>query len=391
LHIQSIADVELFGINTANYGHFILDRETWEQRYGFSVGNLRVGPLAAGESYAWSLSDQASYARLLENLENAESTALFRANQANQSVSGVLQQLADCERQGLREFDVNRSAASALRTTEACIDYISPRGRVPDKPSGLQLVTIATSQLRLTWDDVPSATGFRIYGGPEGSPSTAFVTSVGAHQTSYDIPTRAGGLPYCFWVSAFNPVGDSGTAGPACNTSPLPPPAPTNLRISESGTAFRLDWTATSTLQTGFRIVRNGQSVASVGSDTTTYLDFSWDRTVPNCYRVVAFNSAGEAASVQACPGENPPSAPSPPINLRVTPLLGGNGVRLDWTNTSTSEEGIRVLRGNQVIATVGPGSTSYVDPIAASGADCYQVVAYNGAGQGHSNETCLG
>jgi hypothetical protein len=130
LHIQSIADVELFGINTANYGNFILDWETWEQRYGFSVGTLRVGPLAAGESYAWSPGDQTSYAQLLDNLENLES-ALFRANHAGQSVAGVLQRLADCERRGLNDFETSRSAASAFRTAKACIDVISPRGRVP--------------------------------------------------------------------------------------------------------------------------------------------------------------------------------------------------------------------------------------------------------------------
>src|SRR5205814_9421440 len=45
LHIQSIADVELFGINTANYGNFILERATWEQRFGFRVGSLEVGQI----------------------------------------------------------------------------------------------------------------------------------------------------------------------------------------------------------------------------------------------------------------------------------------------------------------------------------------------------------
>src|SRR5437763_1480460 len=30
LHIQSIADVELFGINTANYGRVVMDRAPWQ-------------------------------------------------------------------------------------------------------------------------------------------------------------------------------------------------------------------------------------------------------------------------------------------------------------------------------------------------------------------------
>jgi hypothetical protein len=45
LHIQSIADVELFGINASNYGQFVLDRATWEQRYGFNTDTLARGVL----------------------------------------------------------------------------------------------------------------------------------------------------------------------------------------------------------------------------------------------------------------------------------------------------------------------------------------------------------
>lgn len=41
LHIQSIADVELFGINENNYGEFVLDRAAWETRYGISVDDLQ--------------------------------------------------------------------------------------------------------------------------------------------------------------------------------------------------------------------------------------------------------------------------------------------------------------------------------------------------------------
>ena len=45
LHIQSIADVEIFGINANNYGIFVLDRAPWEQRFGFNVDTLARGEL----------------------------------------------------------------------------------------------------------------------------------------------------------------------------------------------------------------------------------------------------------------------------------------------------------------------------------------------------------
>ena len=45
-HIQSIADVELFGINANNYGRFVLDKAAWEARYGMSADGLQRAALA---------------------------------------------------------------------------------------------------------------------------------------------------------------------------------------------------------------------------------------------------------------------------------------------------------------------------------------------------------
>ena len=47
LHIQSIADVELFGIDSSNYGSFVLDKSAWEQRFGMSTDTLARGELTA--------------------------------------------------------------------------------------------------------------------------------------------------------------------------------------------------------------------------------------------------------------------------------------------------------------------------------------------------------
>jgi Excalibur calcium-binding domain len=47
LHIQSIGDVELFGIDASNYGTYVLDQTAWEQRFGLPVAGLPRGVLAA--------------------------------------------------------------------------------------------------------------------------------------------------------------------------------------------------------------------------------------------------------------------------------------------------------------------------------------------------------
>ena len=45
-HVQSIADVELFGINATNYGTFVIEAVAWQQRYAFNSNDLAKQPLA---------------------------------------------------------------------------------------------------------------------------------------------------------------------------------------------------------------------------------------------------------------------------------------------------------------------------------------------------------
>jgi hypothetical protein len=45
LHIQSIQDLQLFGVDAANYGSTVLSQADWEQRYGFKVADLQKGEL----------------------------------------------------------------------------------------------------------------------------------------------------------------------------------------------------------------------------------------------------------------------------------------------------------------------------------------------------------
>ena len=50
LHIQSLDDVSLFGINGSNYGRFVLDVPTWEARYGLTASGLERQALPSAVS-----------------------------------------------------------------------------------------------------------------------------------------------------------------------------------------------------------------------------------------------------------------------------------------------------------------------------------------------------
>jgi hypothetical protein len=406
LHIQSISDVELFGINETNYGRFVLERADWEQRYGFSVGSLQLGPLASAASFAWPEADRTAYGQLLSNMKNVLSTALFRANQSGLDAAAQLPELADCERLGLTDFERSRNAGNALGMTQECVNRINlggpAVGSAPSQPLQVQVTPTGPSLMRISWSDVDDETGYRIYGGDQLAPSTALVSSTPANVTSFDVPNLIPGRTYCYSVAAFNPMGESAKTGPACGSVSSggvggQPTAPANLRVSQvqsglGSTVLRLDWADLSFGETSFQILRGDQPIGSVGPDVITFTDSNWVPGLPTCYRVVALFPAAEAQSVQACLGSpSPGGSPTAPTNLQATLSAGAVGVQLQWTDTSTSEQGFRVFRGDQVIATVGTNSTSYFDPTSwnPNAPVCYRVVAFNDFGEATSQPSC--
>ena len=53
LHIPSIRDVEIFGINASNYGRFVMGTASWEARYGFTVADLQHDQLQPATWGRW--------------------------------------------------------------------------------------------------------------------------------------------------------------------------------------------------------------------------------------------------------------------------------------------------------------------------------------------------
>jgi hypothetical protein len=317
LHIQSIADVELFGINEANYLKFVMDRPVWESVFGFRVSNLQIGPLASAASFAWSETDQRNYAQLLTNLENVLSAAFFASQSAGMDAAVVLPNLANCEREGLNDFDRNRNAATGLQRTQECLNRLNLGGATPvptaatgrpNTPTNLRISVISPTQLRLTWDDVSNETGFRIYGGdPIASPPSTQVGSVGANVTTFDISGLITGRNYCYTVTAFNASGESAPTGQVCSTTQGQgfPAAPTSLSVVSATTAaVELAWADTSINEEGFYIYEGGNLITAVPANTTRWSIAGWNSTTSHCYEVVAFNSLGQSPrSNAACAG----------------------------------------------------------------------------------------
>ncbi len=408
LHIQSITDVELFGINAGNYGNFVIDATAWQQRYGFEIGQLDVGPLASPRVYAWPEADRTAYLNLLRSLATVLTAAVHQASQAGVSPLIALPGSADCEQAGLADFDHNRNPTRALGLTQDCLGRVLfpsaggsvPSAGLPTTPANLQVAIIGGNELRLTWGDTPDEVGFRVYGADSPNALMALVTQVPANVTSYSVTGLPPNTTRCYTVSAIRPPAESPLSPPACATTPSGtasvPTAPVILGISQvpTGTAIaglEIDWTDTSSNETGFQVWRGDQLLATTAPNATRYIDYTWSPAMAACYRVIAVNPAGQVASQPMCVGSTASTAwPTAPADLRLSPAGGGLGLQLRWTDTTANEDGFRIVRNGQTIATVGPNVTSYPDfNLPTSTGNCYRVIAFNAAGEASSPQVC--
>ena len=85
-------------------------------------------------------------------------------------------------------------------------------------------------------------------------------------------------------------------------SGPTAPAAPTNLTASSSQTSITLNWTDNADNEDGFKIYRGTTStnlslIATVGANTTSYVNSGLSRKTTYYYKVCAYNTYGESCS----------------------------------------------------------------------------------------------
>ncbi|MBL7161720.1 MAG: hypothetical protein ISS57_03865 [Anaerolineales bacterium] len=262
---------------------------------------------------------------------------------------------------------------------------ISPPA-APSDLTGLSNCNPSGCPIILSWaDNSDNETGFKILrDGLE-----FYTTRANAHQ--YGDRTVEPGEQHAYRVKAFNEFGESAvsngvvvmggdravvasylTASPWCG---LP-------QVCD----VTLSWTDNSDNETGFRILRNDEEIAIVGSDETDY----WDRNVVRgeryAYKVQVFNNSGPSAASNevVVVAENVPAAPS---DLTASSFCGaqwgGCLIELHWVDNSNDEDGFVILRDGQEIGTHIADRTRYDDRAAELGQQySYTVKAYNQSGE---------
>ena len=254
----------------------------------------------------------------------------------------------------------------------------------PSIPDGLVATAVSTTQIDLVWNpSTDGETGISEYVVYRDGFEVGRSTSASYSDTGLEASTV-----YQYRISAINGQGlESSQSGPQNEKTldPEPPPPPTNLSASTvSASEIDLSWTASTAGDvTGYRVLRNGSSVAVLGT-TTSYRDSGLKGFTTYNYTVIALDSegleSGPSAPAQATTLDATP--PTMPSNLAAT-ATGTTTIGLTWAASADPETGVAsylVFRnGSQIGST---SQTTYQDTgLGPSTTYVYRVRAVNGDG----------
>ena len=273
-----------------------------------------------------------------------------------------------CDRRGPVEPALDLRAANAP-------------GSTLNAPSNLTALVVSMSRIDLSWQDNSSnENGFEVQRSTTG-PSGAFSlrASLPVNTTAFSDSGLTASTQYCYKVRAYQTKGPKTYFSPfsavLCAATPSPPPppqpgAPSSVSAAlVPGITVRVVWADNSTNEDGFRLERSADqvtwaTVATLGpsSDTSvSFTDDTWTIEQQACYRVFAFNGAGDSPAAAAC----------------TAPLLGPTSLTLidgglAWIDNSSIEDGYEVWVRFGPYCSVQPVALLAVLPADATSAPTY-------------------
>ncbi|PYP57402.1 MAG: hypothetical protein DMF98_22535 [Acidobacteria bacterium] len=273
-----------------------------------------------------------------------------------------------CDRRGPVEPALDLRAANAP-------------GSTLNAPSNLTALVVSMSRIDLSWQDNSSnENGFEVQRSTTG-PSGAFSlrASLPVNTTAFSDSGLTASTQYCYKVRAYQTKGPKTYFSPfsavVCAATPSPPPppqpgAPSSVSAAlVPGITVRVVWADNSTNEDGFRLERSADqvtwaTVATLGpsSDTSvSFTDDTWTIEQQACYRVFAFNGAGDSPAAAAC----------------TAPLLGPTSLTLidgglAWIDNSSIEDGYEVWVRFGPYCSVQPVALLAVLPADATSAPTY-------------------
>ena len=277
------------------------------------------------------------------------------------------------------------------------LEEIDPR---PDEPKNLTAELVSSSEVELNWEDLANnESGFRVDRSADGGNSFTRIATVSKNVTRYLDEDLSGSAQYCYRVYAYNGDGNSGYSNAECVFTP--PAAPVlSSAFSPDENSISLFWQDNSPDESGFYLERSSGSDANFEpfmdfpENVTSYTDTSLSASTTYCYRLQAFNEAGESVySNVKCTITQPVT----PEGFQAS-IDTDSTIALFWSNSAGGEFEIQIERSAdtsstfQTIALVDHTQNTFIDTaIATSMRYCYRLRMANPSGQSSPTaEICL-
>jgi hypothetical protein len=237
---------------------------------------------------------------------------------------------------------------------------------------------VSAGQISLSWtDNSKNETGWEVHRSTGVSGAFSLLASLSVNSTAYDNTGLTPLTEYCYKVRSFKKSGPNTTfaafTGVVCARTFGPPPAPSGVSaVPRTSTVVDVSWNDNANTELGHRVERSAdpdpagswQPAATLGSNVTSFADFSRTPDQQVCYRVVATNDYGFSASDADC--TSPPQG-----TTQVSATVNGQSINVSWTDASNVEDGYEVQRALDdgvwsVIGNLPDGATSHTDPAPA-------------------------
>ncbi|MFI7426663.1 fibronectin type III domain-containing protein [Micromonospora sp. NPDC049836] len=242
------------------------------------------------------------------------------------------------------EYEFKVTATRGSESLPSNLVRVKPMPPLPAQPTNLELQSLPTGDITLTWDAPGPNVYYRVYWRDVTAGETTFKRS----EVPTDTTTATWGFlthlhTYEFKVTAENLSGEGPASAPAQARSTVAlPKAPTNLRAVPSGSLqIRLTWDAPGPnvlYWVYWRDVTAGETTFRKSQYPAQLTEATWQYLVNTHvyeFKVSATNIAGEGPASATARATAIGIAPQPPSKLTATP--GDSFVRLTWTASPTS------------------------------------------------------
>ena len=208
----------------------------------------------------------------------------------------------------------------------------------PPAPQISQIDSLSSSSLKIQWETVDVASGYKLYRSDEGSTGTFTLQQDNLTTTSYVDESLLVGHQYFYQAKATNAGGTSLASAAAGNWTR---PAPVlDLHVSSlTVTQVDLAWTSQTVGITGFFVQRSPDgndpwttvTTTSLPASATSYSDRGVSASNTYFYHVYPFNPGGPAADSNTVRVQTSPDAP----NLLAVDSVSSSSLAISWTSVA--------------------------------------------------------